>query len=271
LNKGLGLARGEIIARLDADDIAHSRYLEMEVAYLERHPEVAIVGSNYRFIDEKGRVTGKCSRPEGDFALRWLQFFVCPIGCGVAAFRNSVVWNELGGFDETIIISQDWDLCSRLMAAGHKVGSIPEFLVDVRRHPGCEGVTSSSLKMEEVGRILRMNPERILGIDDRSKAWLQKIDTFRDSEVEQPEDRMVAINALFDCFCLMYPGANEDPEVMEQLFIQYARTIIKSGPKRIGRTFKSLKSSWPDSIKGLRTIYHLFRIIPYAVQWRFRS
>jgi len=270
LNKGLRLASGEIIARLDADDVCHPRRLEMQVDYLRKNPDVAVVGSSFRWIDESGKVTGRCWRPESDLALRWMQFFECPIGCGAAAFRKSVIWNELGGFDESITVPQDWELWSRVLQA-HRVGSIRHFLMDIRRHSNCETLTSGGRKIEEARLITRMNPKRILGIEDESEYWLQKLDSLREKPVEHPEKRIKVIGVLFARFCALHPVANHDPDVLRVLLVHYARTLIHTRPTMLGPALRCLKARWPASLRGVSAGYYLMKSIALAVQWKLRK
>lgn len=53
LNKGLQLARDEYIARIDADDIMLPTRLAKQVEFLDANPEIAVVGSHLRLIDEE--------------------------------------------------------------------------------------------------------------------------------------------------------------------------------------------------------------------------
>src|SRR5688572_18005648 len=63
LNIGLRAAAGEFVARLDQDDVARPDRIEKQVAWLERRPEVMLVGSLARLIDENGRAAGTVHRP----------------------------------------------------------------------------------------------------------------------------------------------------------------------------------------------------------------
>ena len=58
LNLGLEMARGEYIARMDADDISHPERLATQVTYLQKHPEVGLAGTNCYPVDSAGTVGG---------------------------------------------------------------------------------------------------------------------------------------------------------------------------------------------------------------------
>src|SRR5438045_3065304 len=63
LNEGLALARGEFIARIDADDLADPRRLELQVERMRREPELVALGSGALAMDETGRMLGDYSVP----------------------------------------------------------------------------------------------------------------------------------------------------------------------------------------------------------------
>lgn len=62
-NLGLKIAKGTYIARMDADDISYPTRLEKQVAFLEGHKDIFLVGSNADVIDKKGRIIGEKLEP----------------------------------------------------------------------------------------------------------------------------------------------------------------------------------------------------------------
>src|SRR5258708_3222455 len=81
LNRALGLARGEYLARMDADDVALPSRFAMQVAYLDGHPDVAVVGSAIRLIDADGNTIRDVDYP---LAPAEVCKFLVQIGCALA-------------------------------------------------------------------------------------------------------------------------------------------------------------------------------------------
>jgi len=138
LNKALGKARGEYVARQDADDISLPRRLEEQIKFFEKHPKVALLGTNVYIIDEKGRILEEKKlnpRPNKNF-LKHNEFIH-----GSVMLKKAVIDN-LGGYNELFKYSQDYELWLRI-AKYHDVRNLQTPLYALRIHRTSIGLTET--------------------------------------------------------------------------------------------------------------------------------
>jgi glycosyltransferase involved in cell wall biosynthesis len=134
LNRGLKLAAGALVARQDADDVSEPERLAKQVAFLDRYPEVALLGTWYKEIDVHGSVTAKRKLPCDTTDIRWSLLFFCPFVHTSVMLRKSVVSEQIGLYNEALAYSQDYDLWHRI-ARQFAIANLPEPLVRLRNHP----------------------------------------------------------------------------------------------------------------------------------------
>jgi glycosyltransferase involved in cell wall biosynthesis len=136
LNRGIEAAAGRLIGRMDADDVSLPHRFERQLAFLEEHPEVAVVGSYVLHMDGGGEILGLSQTgpaSEDEFAaLRREGKYTLVFG-GTAVFSRRLV-DEVGGYDPEISTAEDLELFDRMAAHGAVV-AIPEPLVLYRIHP----------------------------------------------------------------------------------------------------------------------------------------
>ena len=142
LNLGLSLARSEFVARMDADDVCEPERLAVQLEFLQRHPEVALVGSNLTIIDQGGRKLGERRYPAShDQIVRALPRFN-PIAHPAVMFRKSLAL-AAGGY-RADMYTADYDLWNRLHGRGYRLANLEQPLLRYRVHP--EGMKSARLK-----------------------------------------------------------------------------------------------------------------------------
>jgi len=132
-NRTLAEARAELVALIDADDIAEPERLAKQVAYLEHHPEVAVVGCQLRIIDPSGQVVGSRRYPtEPADILRAMPRYNAIPQPGVLARKEAIL--NLGGYGFEWP-AEDYDLWSRMLLSGLKLANLDEPLLRYRVHP----------------------------------------------------------------------------------------------------------------------------------------
>ena len=167
LNLGLAKCRGEYIARMDSDDISHSERLERQVAFLDQNPEISVTGTQIRVIDHTGKILEYSNISRGTTALscRWQHLFDSPVAHPSAMFRREIVYNKLGGYDETFTTSQDYELWSRVIKF-HEIANLEEVLLDFRSHSGSVSKQYSRENIIKVANLFQNNLTAAIGNHD---------------------------------------------------------------------------------------------------------
>jgi len=140
LNKAVKCARGEYIARQDADDISLPDRLELQLEFLEKHPKVALIGTGIYVIDKNGDVTEKrIMHPNPKKSLLKGNRFIH----GSVMFRKAVI-DEFGAYNELFKNSEDYELWLRL-SQKYEINNLALPLYKLRAHSS----SISAAKIEE--------------------------------------------------------------------------------------------------------------------------
>ncbi|HEX2678193.1 MAG TPA: glycosyltransferase, partial [Polyangiales bacterium] len=140
-NRGIELARSELIAVLDADDIAEPDRLAKQLEFMEAHPEVGALGTQLRLIDPKGNTIGFRRYPTSPKDVTAALEIINPIGQPSVMYRKSVV-QKAGMYRYPVI--EDYELWCRLAANGVLLANLDEPLVRYRIHGG--GIKATQLR-----------------------------------------------------------------------------------------------------------------------------
>jgi glycosyltransferase involved in cell wall biosynthesis len=132
-NRGIIDSRGEIIARLDADDIADPHRLTQLMTLFNSDPDIGLVGSWAKWMSEEGEPQELWRWPLTDLDIRWTILFQSPICHTSSAYRRNC-FDRAGGYNPAMRQSGDHDLWWRMLDQC-RAQSIPEPLVQVRRNP----------------------------------------------------------------------------------------------------------------------------------------
>jgi hypothetical protein len=134
LNRGIGYARSPFIARLDADDVARPRRLELQLAYLARNPGTGVVGGAVAFVDDHDRQFAEVRYPTADAEIRRAFSSTTPFVHSAVTMRREV-FDAVGGYRPALLPAEDLDLWLRVGAVC-ELANLAETVVSYRIHTG---------------------------------------------------------------------------------------------------------------------------------------
>ncbi len=132
LNRAVAEARGNFLARMDADDRAHPERLGRQLAFLAANPGVGVLGTAVRRI---GAGRGIWQRPTDDAALRAALLFEAPFAHPTVMMRREVWEKSAGGYRPDFQAAEDIDLWERL-ASETEFANLSTPLLEYRIHAG---------------------------------------------------------------------------------------------------------------------------------------
>lgn len=130
LRYALDQARGDYIAVLDADDVSHPLRLARQVVFLDKHKDVALVGSWAQYINERGEVFAEFTPPIIQQELHGCLGWINPIVHSSVMYRHQLAL-EVGGYPEELVWAQDFGLILAL-AQHFKIAMIDDYLCQLR-------------------------------------------------------------------------------------------------------------------------------------------
>lgn len=148
LNEGIGYARGELIARMDADDLCLPERFERQVAFLDQNPDCVALGTSAWLIDAEGdRIAERfLPRTHGEIDQAHLR------GEGGAIYHPAVMIRassvrSVGGYRQEYRHAEDFDLFLRMAEIG-TLANLPEVLFCYRIHLTSVGIAQRAAQVE---------------------------------------------------------------------------------------------------------------------------
>lgn len=187
LNRGVQEARGEYIARMDADDFSHPDRLRRQLAVLARRSDVGVVSAATELMDSAGTIAGRvpirCVEPG---AARFLSLFATPLVHAAILARSHVMRDFPYRSDANSLHTEDYELFSRMVRNGVGFYNIDEPLYRQRIWPGSVSRRFESIQVEHFVATARAHLKELMKLevpDGEHRALVNRLT----SEVEARE------------------------------------------------------------------------------------
>ncbi|HXH19354.1 MAG TPA: glycosyltransferase [Chitinophagales bacterium] len=151
LNKGIDLARGKYIARMDADDVSLPERLQKQVDFMETHSEVGVCGTWFQLFGNSGEIV---KYPEKDENIRIMMLYQTPFCHPSIIFRKDVFDKYGIRFLPEFIHAEDYEAWVRLAGLTH-FANIPEVLLKYRIHEQSVSAAHQKIQERNTHRIIR--------------------------------------------------------------------------------------------------------------------
>lgn len=148
LNRGLQQARAPLIARMDGDDWSYPERLQQQFDYLQRHPEVTVLGTAIHIMDGQGNTAGKRVYPTDSATIHKSLRRFNALAHPSVMYRKKAVLDAGGYWYRDYPANEDYELWCRLASKGHQLANLEEPLLRYRIHAG-------AMKSEKLKGILR--------------------------------------------------------------------------------------------------------------------
>ncbi len=130
LAKGVELCSNELVARMDTDDIAMPDRIEKQVAYMEAHPEVSVLGGSIREFNDEGTTDRVKYMPKTQEEIVEYAKLRNPLNHMTVMFRRSAIL-EIGNYQHFPFL-EDYSLWSRMLTKGYQIRNMEDVLVRAR-------------------------------------------------------------------------------------------------------------------------------------------
>lgn len=133
LNQGFERASAPWVARMDADDVAHPQRLEKQLAMVTSRPDIDVLGTQVRLLDQHGEFLCNVERPlDHESIVKTLRRYN-PIAHPSVLIRKSAF--DAAGAYCNFEAAEDYELWCRMASSGYHFANHPGFLLSYRLHP----------------------------------------------------------------------------------------------------------------------------------------
>lgn len=160
LNKGIDLATGDYIARMDADDVVSRNRLAVQMKYMIRHPRVDLCSIWAYVMTEDGKRMGKLKGIDSSELINCTLFFTNPINHPGILCKAKVLKDNRY---KTFLHAEDMELWISLRDQGYRMVNIPCYLYSYRWYGNNVSSSNVEFQLSQKKKLLQNQLEAFFG------------------------------------------------------------------------------------------------------------
>lgn len=250
LTTGCALARGELIARMDADDISLPTRLERQVAFLQMHPKVGVVGSAVQFLDDRGAPGAIKLNPLGSGLAAWSMVFFNSLVHPSVMLRRAAL-EAAGGYPAGCAGGTEDYAIFLDLSRKSRIANLPEVLLLYRMWGGNMTKTKWEAQERDAVRLLRAFLQTSFGVELSVEEAMALRGLSRDQYPSDPREaaRLGAIiERLVPAYVSEFAGSDDDVRAIRtdagiRLWLLSALALKRGSPASLWLAAKAFSTS----------------------------
>lgn len=265
LNIGIRQARGEFIARMDADDISLPPRLELQYKCLSQNASLGVVGTWFTEIDEKGKHLKYFTMPTDPLEIKCYLISPGELGYYCLAHPTVLIRRkvllDVGLYDENYR-TQDYDLWVRIVKK-YPIANLNRFLV---KHRVVDLQQSRRFKDEvrmECQKIIASNVSHYLShSSEKELLALVRMLQYKPQESKEDGKQVLKVfNSFFDKYLGSDSGAKTAEKIRNKIVLFYLPQLFKTNSRYSLRQSLKIFSRNPDLFFCLKVYRKIARVI----------
>ena len=214
-NTAIKNARGDYLARMDADDVALPSRLKKQVEFMQKNPDIGLLGSWVHLIDDNGKPYYVLKTNTSQGYLGWSLLFDTSFAHSSVMMRKDII-KQVGFYQSAE--AEDYDLGSRINRLA-KVANIPEILQQKRVWAGQLALKVPTETRDCVLQIMQNNMQHLLNGFSIGLELVRIIRSVTESNQPELDDKLLKqatslINVLYDTYILKTSLSTEEKKMV---------------------------------------------------------
>lgn len=242
LNKAIALAKGDYIARMDADDISHLERIEKLIDVLIEQA-VDVVSCNSITIDEQGnKFSTGFLKAISPLEINFASYLFTPIGHALLLGRKEVFLNHRYSLENNALHTEDYELWTRMIRNGVKFFNHDEILYSIRNNSESVSRKFENIQVANFVKTAQIHQELLLNRKLDSEIVSVAVNRIKEPNIKRIRATFLLINELYKEFTIKREVSKKETKTITNIVAMQKADISIQSLKKGGFMVKAYSS-----------------------------